>query len=389
MAAPGALTALYSVSMTPSILPFVHAQGSWGDIGRQVGQMLAPAIERHLEAWTQHVVDETRCTREAVEAAAAPFAAPIREHTPFLWEELDGMAQGSGIPIARLLILQARAEVMRVTHKTACRPRSSARRSRSPGGAAGGKTLFGQNVDLVPFVQAFGVVIRQYPKDGPAALLYTTAGLLGHNGLNEAGVGVCANFIEDPTGWGDGLPRYLLSRLALREESADAARTAALRPPRAASRNLLIADDRGTLLDVEALRGEAGLLCATDGLLVHANHLECPQFQGYETPSENSLARRARLPHLLEGAPGPSRGRHPGVLPRPHQRAAQPVRAPVPGPQPPDGRVGDRRSHQPGVARHEGRARAAAPYATYTLATCRTGAFSVTVRDRYQPAFGD
>src|SRR6185295_12362560 len=143
----------------------------------------------------------------------------------------------------------------------------------------GGGTLFGQNVDLVPFVEEYGIVVRQQPDDAPAALLYTTAGLLGHNGLNEAGVGVCANFIEDPGGWGEGLPRYLLSRLALREESAGAALSAALKPPRAASRNLLIADDRGALLDAEALRREAAVLHGVDGLLVHANHLEAPQFE--------------------------------------------------------------------------------------------------------------
>jgi len=76
------------------------------------------------------------------------------------------------------------------------------------------------------------------------------------------------------------MPRYLLSRLALREGSAEAARAAVLAPPRAASRNLLIADDRGTLLDVEALRREAAVLRDVDGLLVHANHLEAPAFAG-------------------------------------------------------------------------------------------------------------
>ena len=102
---------------TAAILPFIHAQGSWGEIGRQVGQMFKPAIERHLEAWTRHVVAETGCPRSAVEAAAAPYARPIRDHTPFLWEELDGMSRGSGIPISRLLILQARAEVMRANKR--------------------------------------------------------------------------------------------------------------------------------------------------------------------------------------------------------------------------------------------------------------------------------
>ena len=107
---------------------------------------------------------------------------------------------------------------------------------------ATGGVLFGQNVDLAPFVEEFGVVVRQYPKGAPACLMYTSAGLVGHNGLNEAGVGICANFVNDPSGWGEGLPRYLLSRLALREDNAEAALAAALRPPRAASRNLLLAD---------------------------------------------------------------------------------------------------------------------------------------------------
>src|SRR5438105_12716256 len=369
--------------MTPSILPFIHAQGSWGEMGRQVGRMLAPAIERHVEAWTRHVMEETGCRRGAVEAAAAPFAAPIRDHAPFRWEELDGMASGSSIPVSRLLILQARAEVMRASKGAPSSLECTTFAVSGP--RAGGATLFGQNVDLVPLVESFGVVIRQMPTDAPATLLYTTAGLLGHNGLNEAGVGVCANFIDDPTGWGDGLPRYLLSRLALREESAEAARRAALAPPRAASRNLLIADDRGTLLDVEALRGEAAVLHGVDGLLVHANHLEAPEFKGYETPKENSLRRRERLEELLETAKAPLtvadiQGFYRDHANAPHSLCAHPFA----------GRnlqtvvsvIGDLTGRELHATKG---APCRAPYATYTLATCRTGALSVTVRDSYEP----
>jgi isopenicillin-N N-acyltransferase-like protein len=370
--------------MTAPILPFIHAQGSWGEIGRQVGQMLAPAIERHVEAWTRHVTEETGCSRAAVEAAAAPFAAPIRDHAPFLWEELDGMAAGAKLPLSRLLILQARAEVMRAS-KGAPAPLECTTFAIA-GRRAGGGTLFGQNVDLAPFVESFGVVIRHVPRDAPAALLYTSAGLLGHNGLNEAGVGVCANFIDDPTGWGDGLPSYLLSRLALREESAEAACKAALAPPRAASRNLLIADDRGTLLDVEALRGEAAVLRDVDGLLVHANHLEAPAFKGYETPKENSLRRRERLEELLETAKAPVtvadvQGFYRDHANSPHSLCAHPF----------PGRhlqtvvsvIGDLTARELHATKG---APCRAPYASYTLATCRTGALSVTVRDGYEPA---
>ena len=100
--------------MTQDIMPFVHVQGTWGEMGAQVGQMFTPLIERHVDAWLDHVQRETGADGAAVLAIAASYAAPIREHAPFLWEELEGMARGSGVAMDRLLLLQARAEVMRV-----------------------------------------------------------------------------------------------------------------------------------------------------------------------------------------------------------------------------------------------------------------------------------
>ena len=370
---------------TDAILPFIHAQGSWGEIGRQVGQMFQPAIERHLEAWTRHVVTETGCAPGAVEDAAAPYARPIQEHTPFLWEELDGMARGSGIPISRLLILQARAEVMRRNRPAPPECTTFALTGRRADGA----TLIGQNVDLVPFVAQFGVVIRQMPKGYPAALLYTSAGLLGHNGINEAGVGVVANNIEDPAGWGEGLPRYLLTRLALRAESAEAARAAITAPPRAASRNFLLADAGGTLLDVEALRERAAVLHGSDGLLVHANHLEAAEFQGLEKASENSLRRLERLEELLQEAKAPLTVADVQRFYRDHEHAPHSLCAhPFPGRnlETVTSVIGDLTNRELHATKG---APCRAPYATYTIATCRTGALSVTVRDRFQPALAD
>src|SRR5215510_4034105 len=294
---------------TPDILPFASVRGSWGAMGEQVGQIFAPLIGNHLDAWIAHVMRETGAPRHAVVVAAQPYAEPIQAHAPFLWEELEGMARGSGIPLDELLVLQARAEVLRAKRPPKAPPVAPPAECTTfaLGGhrAEGGHVLFGQNVDLNPFLEAYGVIVRQHPREAPATLMYMTAGLLGHNGLNEAGVGVCANFVDDPDGWGEGLPRYLLSRLALREESAKAALAAALKPPRAASRNLLIADRSGTFIDAECLRTTAGVIRGADDMVVHANHLEAPTLQGLDTPTENSLCRRRRLQELIEGEAAP------------------------------------------------------------------------------------
>jgi isopenicillin-N N-acyltransferase like protein len=375
---------------TPEVLPFASVRGTWSAMGEQVGQIFAPLIGRHLDAWLGHVVRETGASRDAVVATAQPYARHIQAHAPFLWEELGGMARGSGIPLAELLVLQARAEVLRAKRPAAPPPNLEPPAECTTfalGGrrAEGGGVFFGQNVDLVPFLEEFGVIVRQQPREAPATLMYMTAGLLGHNGLNEAGVGVCANFVDDPGGWGDGLPRYLLSRLALREESAEAALAAAMRPPRAASRNLLVADARGNFVDAELLRGQAGLLRGADGLLVHANHLEAPEFQGYETPTENSLRRRERLEALLTGAASPLTVADLQRFYRDHANAPHSLCAhPVPGRnvQTVVSVIGD-------LGRLELHAAKGAPcravYATYTIATCRDGSLSVIVRDEYQP----
>jgi len=367
----------------PDILPFVHAQGSWGEIGLAVGTMFAPLIDRHAETWIRHTMAETGATRQTVLETAAAFAGPIEAHAPFLREELDGMVRGSGVGLRELLLLQARAEVLRsLKPRTPPAPECTTfavtgRR------AAGGATLFGQNVDLAPFVEEFGVVVRAYPTGAPATLSYLSAGLLGHNGLNEAGVGICANFVDDPDGWGEGLPRYLLSRLALREESAKAALDAALAPPRAASRNLLIADRAGTLLDAECLRTRAAVIPGVDGMLVHANHLEAPELLGLETPSENSRHRRRRLAELIEGEAQPLTVTRLRTFYRDHANAPHSLCA-----HPFEGRavktvvsvIGDLEACELHAAKGSP---CRAPYATYTLATCRTGALSVTVQDPF------
>lgn len=368
----------------PAILPFVHAQGSWGEIGFTLGSMLAPLIADHAEAWTRHVIAETGSTRAAVLEAAGVFRAPIEAHAPFLWEELEGLARGAGVSTGELLVLQARAEVLRALSDRRA-PAALECTTFAVGGrrTADGGVLFGQNVDLVPFVEDFGVIVRQYPADAPAALLYTSAGLLGHNGLNEAGVGICANFVDDPSGWGEGLPRYLLSRLALREESAEAALAAALAPPRAASRNLLIADQSGSFIDAECLRASAGVIRGADDMLVHANHLESAELCALEAPTENSLCRRRRLQELIEGAAAPLtvaqiRSFYRDHAGAPHSLCAHPF----------EGRnlktvasvVGDLAARELHAAKGSP---CRAPYATYMLATCRTGALSVTVQDSF------
>ena len=289
-----------------STLPRVTARGSWGNIGYTLGKQLAPLIRNHLNAWLDHVVNETGCDRDDAVQSADVFAEPVQTYAPCLWEELDGMARGSGLSVVELLVLQARTEVLRLQQKDPSVANGECTtfavgQSRT----VGGHVLFGHNVDLPVLLEPFGVIVQHEPDDAPATLMYTAAGLLGQNGLNDAGVGVCANFIEDPAGWGIGFPRYLLSRLALRGETAQEAMCNVTAPARAASRNLLIADRSGDLLSLELLIQDFAVLQKHNDLLIHTNHLEAEQFAGLDTPEEDSVVRRERMQQLFDSCEQP------------------------------------------------------------------------------------
>ena len=216
--------------------------------------------------------------------------------------------------------------------------------------------------------------------------MYTTAGLLGHTGLNEAGVGVCANFVDDPGGWGEGLPRYLLSRLALREKTVDAALEAALRPPRAASRNLLIADATGAFVDAELLRREVGPhpRGATGSWSMPITSRR-PSSRAGRRRRRTPLKRRERLETLERRRRTHRRRRRPAVLSRPRERAAQPL-APTRSPDAMSRRWSRSSATSRGSSSHAAKgAPCRAVFATYTVATCRQGALSVTARDAYAP----
>ena len=125
-----------------------------------------------------------------------------------------------------------------------------------------------------------------------------------------------------------------------------------------------------------------------DDLLVHANHLEAPEFAAYETASENSCHRRRRLEELLEGAQGALTVSDLQGFYRDHGNAPHSICA-----HPFEGRnvqtvaslIGDLSALEMHLAKGSPCGTA---YATYTLATCQQDSISVEVRDRFLERVG-
>lgn len=219
---------------------------------------------------------------------------------PEIAAEVDGVGEGAGIGTTDAWLLQMRAEVERAVglgHAPECSafavlpPRSRT-----------GHVLAAQNVDLPPRYASVLTAVRRRLCADTAFLTVTPAGQLAHHGLNTHGVAVFANFIHT-RGWRAGMPRYLLSRLALAASTCDAAVQAVSSPPRAASRALLLADPHSAAC-LELTPTTVGHGAADLGYLAHTNHvtgdLHAEDVAGAAW-LRNSHARLARLRTLLDG----------------------------------------------------------------------------------------
>ena len=258
-------------------------------------------IRAHLELIYSQGAQRSNLAPDAARRWARAFGPTIGEAAPHFLEEIEGVAEGAGIEQSESLLLQVRQEVAHVARFGAVDLECTSFAVSGPYTRTGG-TLAGQNADLAGGIEAFSAVLTFAVTGKPAVMMLVPAGQISYLGISSEGLSADANFLRS-AGWRTGFPRYLLTRLAIEQPTLKAAVDAALTPRRASSRNLLLADRAGSMVDIETTAQEHGLQWG-DGCLVHANHHVVPGMACHETatPDElhNSGCRQDRIAALME-----------------------------------------------------------------------------------------
>ena len=258
-------------------------------------------IRAHLELIYSQGAQRSNLAPDAARRWARAFGPTIGEAAPHFLEEIEGVAEGAGIEQSEALLLQVRQEVAHVARFGAVDLECTSFAVSGPYTRTGG-TLAGQNADLAGGIEAFSAVLTFAVTGKPAVMMLVPAGQISYLGISSEGLSADANFLRS-AGWRTGFPRYLLTRLAIEQPTLKAAVDAALTPRRASSRNLLLADRAGSMVDIETTAQEHGLQWG-DGCLVHANHHVVPGMACHETatPDElhNSGCRQDRIATLME-----------------------------------------------------------------------------------------
>ena len=188
--------------------------------GFQHGAALKYVIQKGIAQWKQWINEILGQQDVEIEIAEfihdTDYLKGIRKHTPDLYEELQGIAKGSGVDFQILYAYQMFDEL-------AVYVDSKYRLAHCSGfgvyGRDGLPNILGQNNDLPPYYKGTYTVLRiKYPH-GHQALVFTWAGLLAQNGVNDKNLGVTMNIVPTAKGQIDGVPMPYIIRKILEQDN--------------------------------------------------------------------------------------------------------------------------------------------------------------------------
>jgi isopenicillin-N N-acyltransferase like protein len=287
-------------------LQLVDAGGDGRSRGKAIGAALKDRITAHMTAWRAVLFGPADGDVGGYLAAMlreTDFKSAIRRHTPDLLDEVEATAEAAGVAADELFALQLLDE------EWAYRARRSPDKCSSfaivP---SDGPTLVGQNMDLGDYTDGHQVLLRIGADEGkPAALVFSTAGMIGLMGVNAAGVGVCVNSLPQLPSALEGVPVAFVLRRLLQSVSLREAVDVMMSIPHATNQHYVIAEP-GAVRSFEA--GAAGVTeyCPPDpSRVLHTNHplSAAPAAPEPESARVNSVTRlKSLVARLQAGEPG-------------------------------------------------------------------------------------
>ena len=222
----------------------------------------------------------------------------VREHLPELFEELRGVADGSGCDPHLINAIPLTLDSEGGCSAFAVSGEHTVDR----------KVIFGRNYDFFPSFRPYCELYRTYP-DGALASIGCSDHWVGrHDGVNEAGVAVAIAY----AGRYDGHPgvMFSLAARAIMDRCRSTREAVVLLEgiPHVRNTNFLVADATGRIAVVEVGPDKVNAAYATGGFGAITNHIQSDVTAEYEHTGgrpDNSVTRLRNLQEWFSGRSGP------------------------------------------------------------------------------------
>lgn len=243
--------------------------------------------------------------RLAERKSEKPFVAALRESHPAMLARLQGIAEGSGLALQSLCLMNAmEAFIGSVKDRMVVPPLAACSALAVRGDRSrGGEPVIARNFDYLPLFQPFYALRESRPRNGFRSLDFLVAPQAGTlDGVNEKGLAITINyaFVTDR-----GMPSPLISMwiadaLATCATVDEAARWFSTKP-RWGAAMLMLADASGDLASVELSNTRAAVRrpAAGEDYLLFTNVCLCPETRAVQVPDAATYSEKA--PTSLRG----------------------------------------------------------------------------------------
>jgi len=294
----------------PVDCPLIEISGTPRERGRQYGEQAVDRIKIGIGHYGEQLKASGLDT-EALDEILNQFASVVSDFGEHYLEEMRGIAEGAGVPLGSIILLNCRTEVL----KLAKRRQQGLPDFIEPDGCTGvialpaateqQRLIHAQNWDWKAECADTAVVLKIRRSDGPDILTFTEAGGLARAGFNAAGISITGNYLETDRDYKQlGIPLALIRRKVLEQQHLAMSMQAVYSTAKSASNNMMIGHAGGIAIDFECAPNETFQVHPDRGLLVHANHFQSSialtkLFDKGVADTPDSLYRDLRVRDLL------------------------------------------------------------------------------------------
>jgi isopenicillin-N N-acyltransferase like protein len=284
-------------------LPVVTCAGLPRERGEQHGEALRDAIADGLARWAESIASAQTVAPDAYISGfvrGTDFLPAIRRWTPDLLDELEGIARGAGQPWEWIYAYNLLDEEWTWA--------SDQKADSGPGctvagfAPGDGTPLLAQTMDIPNVHDGTQAVLRIEPDDGPAALVFTHAGMIALTGCNADGLALVVNNLDMLPASRAGLPVAFVVRGILERRTLADGVSFVREVAHATGQHYGLAGPEG-LASVEGWATGVSVRMEPGTRLLHTNHpLYTAETVGDVEPRYQRSRTRERLAYLERDA---------------------------------------------------------------------------------------
>lgn len=250
-------------------LRIVELKGSAYERGRLHGAQLRSEIHALIQLWKDDLRKSFRLDPDEFITAFfrnTHYIPALEKWTPELLQEIKGISDGCGVNFETAFVYQLVDEYW-------ARGQMDGEHCSSVGvsPAKGKPALLGQNLDLESFRDRYQTILRTEDENGLKTMVVTFPGYIGAGGVNNKGVAVVANTLDQLMNSNDGLPVACVVRGILLRTNLNAVTDFLKTIKHASGQNYLVGTP-GSVADFECSSTKVAQYGEGQKVLGHTNH---------------------------------------------------------------------------------------------------------------------